>query len=95
MSIINTNLSFVIISLLFVNCISSKFYLQDRVNESKVRKVAIPSINRISGFHQEEDLTKYCKDSEVVYVRFFMNIPKEIWCQTKEINSDNNLIDSD
>lgn len=84
-----------IIKLLFImsllitlnSCRTYKIYLKDGVNEAKVKKVAVPRKLRASGFHEEEDLTSLCPDSEIVYIRFFSNVPIEVWCDAKEANT--------
>lgn len=55
--------------------------LQEDVDESNVQVVEVPPKNRASGFHEEEDLTPLCKGRRIVYVKFMMNTPSEVWCK--------------
>lgn len=53
-------------------------------DERLVEKVAVPRKFRMSGLAEEEDLTPLCKGRPLVYVKFVLNVPTEVWCQLPE-----------
>lgn len=55
------------------------------LDESRVEKVSVPPKVRLSGFAEEEDLTPLCGGRPLVYVKFVLNAPKEVWCQLPDV----------
>lgn len=58
--------------------------LVNPIDESRVVKISVPQKSRTSGFAEEEDLTPLCRGGRIVRVRFVLNTPKEIWCESEE-----------
>lgn len=71
-----------LILVLFLQCSNFEVQLDPKFNESKVIKLKVPiRQERASGFHEDEDISSLCEPRKMVYIKFSMNQPQEVWCE--------------
>ena len=68
--------------LFLFSCHSYEIINKKGIDESKVAKLKVPiRQERGSGYHDEEDISYICAPKEMVFIKFSLNMPEEVWCE--------------